>query len=69
MERLIPLLEVAMCDGRCASDKPELLIMALILTEFERFLVKEFCEMADYPAFEMLELLTAILQMGLVFEV
>lgn len=59
-------LEVIMCDSQCASAKPAVIALALIQTEFERFMSSAIPDKLSYYSFEMLQLLTTIVDLQLI---
>jgi len=65
-ELLLSHLEVIMCDSECASAKPAVIALALIQTEFERFLSNEIPSKSSYYSFEMLQLFTTVVDLQLI---
>jgi len=65
-EVLLTHLEVIICDSECASAKPAVVALALIQAEIERFLSNEIPGKSSYYSFEMLQLLTTVVDLQLI---
>ncbi|KAF5294822.1 hypothetical protein FQA39_LY00306 [Lamprigera yunnana] len=65
-ELLMRHLEVIMCDSHCVSAKPTVIALALIQTEFERFMTSEIPTKLSFYSYEVLQLLTTVVDLQLI---
>lgn len=65
-EFLMRDLEVIMCDSHCVSAKLSVIALALIQTEFERFVSNEISNKLTFYSYEILQLLTTVVDLQLI---